>query len=350
MNLNKRGFTLVEVLTVIVIISLLGLIITIPVTRILKKSKNDLYNVELASIKSAAKSWGADNINMLPKGDSCKYITIRDLKKYGNLDSNIIDPRDNTPMPDDLKIKILSEVNDKGRSIISYEVDPSDLTGCEHIFDDVFISDGTPIYFDVKNGKICSASEYKASNSTIGYNGMNPTGEQSSCLKFYAFNDVEGETTIDLILDHNTTSNVKWSSVTGSAPKEVIEKLYQDTSSWTGVLNVPSYSITQVDGTSYNINYSAYKARLITANEVAKISSDNEFNETSSDNKNIVAFEDIEWLYDNIDKNSGYWTATKVANLQEYTWAVLYGTQESVPMSGEYGIRPVIRVSKSIMK
>ena len=138
MNLNKKGFTLVEVLTVIVIISLLGLIITIPVTRILKKSKNDLYNVELASIKSAAKSWGADNINLLPKGDSCKYITIRDLKKYGNLDSNIIDPRDNTPMPDDLKIKILSEVNDKGRSIISYEVDPSDLTGCEHIFDDVF--------------------------------------------------------------------------------------------------------------------------------------------------------------------------------------------------------------------
>ena len=67
--------------------------------------------------------------------------------------------------------------------------------------------DGTVVYYDVLNGRFCN--NYHEDNSLTNYNGTEErktTNNQNSCLKFYAFNYDEGDTVLNLLLDHNTTA------------------------------------------------------------------------------------------------------------------------------------------------
>ena len=60
-----------------------------------------------------------------------------------------------------------------------------------------------------------------------------PTGVKTGCMKWYAFNDSDGKTTLNMILDHNTTSSVKWNSNNDNKEMlEVKEALNVDVSSW----------------------------------------------------------------------------------------------------------------------
>ena len=79
--MNNKGFTLVELLAVIVITSVLTLITSVSVVGILKTSKNRLNNVQINSIKAAAQAWGADNIILLPDADNCIYLTLSIIHK-----------------------------------------------------------------------------------------------------------------------------------------------------------------------------------------------------------------------------------------------------------------------------
>ena len=89
--MNKKGFTLVELLAVIVILALLALLTSTAVTKLVKDAKNDLSETQMTLIKSAADTWIADNINKLPSSGSCGYLTLEDLKYYGLLDNTILD-------------------------------------------------------------------------------------------------------------------------------------------------------------------------------------------------------------------------------------------------------------------
>ena len=53
--MNKKGFTLVELLAVIIILSLLALLASTSVSKIVKDSKSDLYDTQINLIKSAYK-------------------------------------------------------------------------------------------------------------------------------------------------------------------------------------------------------------------------------------------------------------------------------------------------------
>ena len=168
-------------------------------------------------------------------------------------------------------------------------------------------------------------------------------------MKWYVFNDEEGNATVDVILDHNTTTNVAWNST-----KTTLEN---DTKDWKKT------------------------KRLITANEIAKITentgwdankgeqptfyldSNNQTQTASSTNKSKYT-----WLFDytngctnhgcNTQDSStdGYWTSTpymssSYGSNSGYAWLVSYsGSLEykHIDSSGRnYGIRPVITISKS---
>lgn len=131
--MNKKGFTLVELLAVIIILSLLALLASTAVTKIVKDSKKDLSNTQLELIKSAAEVWGADNLSQLPSSGECGYLTLEDLQKSGSIDSNIINPETNEVISPDLKIKVSTKNNYYGNPKITYEVNPDSIEGCSHI-------------------------------------------------------------------------------------------------------------------------------------------------------------------------------------------------------------------------
>ena len=240
---------------------------------------------------------------------------------------------------------------------------------------------GEVVYFDVDNGTKCSNYTETQSN----------TGTKSGCMKFYAFND-DGKDTINLILDHNTTALVAWnntytndsgSKINAKGPKEVLTQLNDDTKYWVGTITPENYSIdqsTQVSKAKYTIDYSNYKARLITAQEIATITGYTGWDEKTAtntfyfDSKTKTESDTCKsgnttgcgygWLYDRTNKScttygclnnsdvytEGYWTASSRAGGSNSAWLVRYVAYVNynfVGSSDSYGVRPVITILKS---
>lgn len=133
--MNDRGFTLIELLAVLSILSLLLIIATVSLSNVAKDSKTDLSNAQIESIKQAAASWSADNMNKLPNNNSCSYINLNDLIENGLLDEEIFDLKDRKKISNrkTIKIKIISRLNNSGNSILSYEVNPNNTDDCTYI-------------------------------------------------------------------------------------------------------------------------------------------------------------------------------------------------------------------------
>lgn len=88
---NKKGFTLIEIMAVIIILSIIALIVVPLVTGSIKSSKDKLYDTQIENIKSAAKSY---MINLdLDDTQNKMLVTIEELKKLGLVDKDIKDPR-----------------------------------------------------------------------------------------------------------------------------------------------------------------------------------------------------------------------------------------------------------------
>ena len=198
-------------------------------------------------------------------------------------------------------------------------------------------------------------------NSCNALNSVSGTGTKTGCMKWYIYS--EDNNSYTMILDHNTTSGagVAYNSTNSNGEmKEVKTALESDTSTWDKSL----------------------KARLITANEVAKITGNTSFDEKTStwdsefyfdsNNQTQVANKTNKskyaWLYDytsscadygcNIEhpvylgyNTYGYWTSAPVADNFGCAWTVgRRGKLYHEPKSYNYlGIRPVITISKSII-
>jgi prepilin-type N-terminal cleavage/methylation domain-containing protein len=212
---------------------------------------------------------------------------------------------------------------------------------------DSFYENGTAVtavYYNPETGKKCD--DYTEKNST--------TGTKSGCMKWYVFNDKEGNATVNVILDHNTTAGVAYNSTgSNSEMKEVKKALENDTKDWKNT------------------------ARLITANEVAKITGNTGF-DASKENQDWFCLDtnqpdntsycakaqgtsEYVWLFDytngctsygcnTSDSNTwGYWTNTPYKDNSIYAWHVGSSGHlgnSDVTISGR-GIRPVITISKS---
>lgn len=135
----KNGFTLVELLAVVVILSLL-IGIAVPGTlTISNKLKTNMYCKKIESIEIAAKVYGEDRRGsftetfMLPGGETTSSKTIRvsdlitsgDLKKDNTTSPYIVDPRNNEEM-DNLELTLYLNYN---RVYVSFDENVS--TTCD---------------------------------------------------------------------------------------------------------------------------------------------------------------------------------------------------------------------------
>ncbi len=167
----KKGFTLVELLAVIVILSLLALLTSTAVAKILSNAKSDLSNVQTKLLESAAKSWAAEYMNELPSNDGqCKYLMVKDLIENGLIDSNVVDPSTSKNIPDDLKIKITSKIGKYGNVLLTYEVNPDNTTGCIRPTNGVYIPDPVSFAADswdtiIANVKAGNLEKYKVGDT-----------------------------------------------------------------------------------------------------------------------------------------------------------------------------------------
>ncbi len=104
--MNKKGFTLVELLAVLIILAIILAIVFPAVNDIVSESNNTMSNVQINKILDATYDYSLKNINKLPESGDTIYITLNELKKDGFIDSDIKDIISNDEYPNNLVISI----------------------------------------------------------------------------------------------------------------------------------------------------------------------------------------------------------------------------------------------------
>ena len=329
---KNKGFTLVELLAVIVILALIALIATPIILNVINDAK-----------KQAAKDSAYGYMDAVEKYIVSSELEDKSIKDgtYSVEDLNSMGVNVKGSTPDNGTIKIESKtVKSYDIGIDGYAVSNGEV---KKVSTTKSFKNGTAVYYNPETENKCSKEEAKST-----------TGTKRGCMKWYVFNDKEGNATVNVILDHNTTANVAW-NLTGnnSEMKEVKKALENDTKDWKNT------------------------ARLITANEVAKITKHPTF-DASRENQDRFCLDTNKpdtanwcaktkgtskytWLFDytsvctdygcNISDSSnwGYWTSIPYKDNTINVWVVnSYGslTLDYVTRT-VVGIRPVITISKS---
>jgi type IV pilus assembly protein PilA len=121
--MNKKGFTLVELLAVIVLLGLVALIAAPAITGIIKKSKDSLSDSQKTSIELSAKNWATDNMMELPEDGKCICVSLRTLQAGGYADLEVKDPKTGDPM------NVIVTIT-RDEKMLLYEVDSNCLGAC----------------------------------------------------------------------------------------------------------------------------------------------------------------------------------------------------------------------------
>lgn len=88
--MRKNGFTLVEILAVIFILSLLAVIITPVVTDLIKDNEQSLYDKQVDSIVKAFQKYVVEHSEVLPDIDDDAIFSVDTLLSAGILDKDVI--------------------------------------------------------------------------------------------------------------------------------------------------------------------------------------------------------------------------------------------------------------------
>ena len=102
----KKGFTLIELMGVIVILAILSIITVVGVDKMLSDGRNNLYEDQVKIIELSAKSYIAENPSLKPLPGEITTITIQDLVDNGFLKENINNPKTEENFDLTLKIEI----------------------------------------------------------------------------------------------------------------------------------------------------------------------------------------------------------------------------------------------------
>ena len=112
--MKKKGFTLAELIGVVVLLGAILLIIIPAVSRNLKEGKQKLYNDQIEGIKQSLQLWANDN---KPGNNETYYLTLSQLKQQGLVEHDIKNPNTKEYLANDMVLKVVNK-ND----IIDYEV------------------------------------------------------------------------------------------------------------------------------------------------------------------------------------------------------------------------------------
>lgn len=81
--MNKKGFTLIELVTVIALLGIIAIIAFVSIFEVIKKNKVSDCNNLLLSIKSAAKDYVSDNRYNVVTSGSYEYMNLKLITKSG---------------------------------------------------------------------------------------------------------------------------------------------------------------------------------------------------------------------------------------------------------------------------
>lgn len=105
--MNHKGFTLIELTGVIILLSLISLLVIPSIDGAIKVFKQQAYNSQIQNIALATKDWTVDNLGLNDyKVNDTITITLGQLKVGGYIDENLANPKTQLAFADDMQINI----------------------------------------------------------------------------------------------------------------------------------------------------------------------------------------------------------------------------------------------------
>ena len=91
--MNKKGFTLVELLAVIVILSIITIVSFTIIFKLVSKSRDNIYEENIKLLEKAAEKWQLDHEDLV--GTTTPYcLDVADIEKGGYISKDSLkDPR-----------------------------------------------------------------------------------------------------------------------------------------------------------------------------------------------------------------------------------------------------------------
>ena len=104
--MKNKGFTLVELLAIIVILMLLITVITPKVIKQLNTSEDVTQKEQINTLINIAKIYTEEKTEKLPEKNSVSVVTIQELKESGLINKKqVLDPKTNEELTGCIKIK-----------------------------------------------------------------------------------------------------------------------------------------------------------------------------------------------------------------------------------------------------
>lgn len=237
--MNKKGFTLVELLAVIIILSVVLLVVIPVVDSVVSGSKQTAYNAQIERIKQAASDWSISNAKYLPneEGESIT-IYLGDLKANGFIAVDVKNPKTNKILSNNTTIVITNKDGD-----YDFEVNLVDISSDESPNAPILVIGGNIIdYVEVNQDGISytipTATAKKASGESIN-------------ASYISYQIIKGNSVVSSI-DTSTIGSYKIIySVTDSGLTGTYEKLVEVRDTTKPVVSFSS-SITSTVGSSIN--------------------------------------------------------------------------------------------------
>lgn len=189
----KKGFTLIELISVIVLLAAILLVIVPVVTKQVKEGKDKQYENQIVFIKQAMQIWASENY--VPKDGEIITITVSQLKADGYVKHDLKNPTNDEYFANDT---ILQIKNTDG--IITYEVNEEGN----------FKSDYLEIPKIVLNGDPVVKAELGNAYSDLGAKAYTASGEELNNLvtNNNVNTNVIGSYTVDYIISYNGKDNI----------------------------------------------------------------------------------------------------------------------------------------------
>lgn len=107
--MKEKGFTLIEVLTVLIVLGVVVMIAMPVVEGIIKDSQQKTYISQLKGIRESAKMWTSEHIFEAPRRENeSKVLNLEELIEGGYVEKNIKNPKTRKPF-ENVKVMITYE-------------------------------------------------------------------------------------------------------------------------------------------------------------------------------------------------------------------------------------------------
>lgn len=106
--LFQKGFTLAELMGVIVVLSIIAIVTTITVDRSIKNSRYETCMTQETNLIEGAKMWAIDNASSLPGANASRTLPISTLRNGGYIESDLKSPMTNALYSSGTKVTITS--------------------------------------------------------------------------------------------------------------------------------------------------------------------------------------------------------------------------------------------------